>query len=58
MVAHGAAQGVRDAVHHAHVLLILLHDLLVAVDEVLAVAAACERAVVHILLLSNQTLII
>ena len=46
LVAHGTGQSLGDAVNHPHILLVLLHDLLMAVHKVLAIAAACKGAVV------------
>ena len=44
LVAHGVGEGVGDALHHAHIFAVLLHQLLVAQDEVLPVPAAGEGA--------------
>ena len=44
LVAHGVSQNVGDAVHQLHLLAILLHDGLVAVDEGLAVPPPGEGA--------------
>ncbi|MBD8928747.1 MAG: DNA-directed RNA polymerase subunit beta, partial [Clostridiales bacterium] len=44
-VAHRARQGVRHAADHLHLRGVLRHQLLVRQTEVLAVAAACKRAV-------------
>src|SRR5699024_10187897 len=46
LVAHGVGQGIGDPLHHHHVVLVLLHDLLVAVHKALAVPAAGVGAVV------------